>query len=199
MPRRTAKIDVPRLRQRIKDHLLSWGDSEWERFDRPHSISHSMWRRYVREERDKLIEKGILERSTGDLLKTYADKTRVKTVAKAVDAKAITKPDVAQPIELMAEINNMLRYCDALTDHAAAVDGDTITVNDPADLREALKTRAAILKLAVDGQERYFSVSRVTRFHRILLARITEADPVTAKRILAEMNAIDAEYGLTLG
>lgn len=191
-----AKIDVGRLRERIREHLIAFGDTKWRDFDRPQSISMSMFRRYVRQERERLIERGTLEPSQPKLLQDQIDKRRAESVKKAV---ANDHADFPEPINLMDQATQMLRYCDALDREAATVDeAGTVTVKDAAELREAIKTRSAVLRLAVDAQERLYGTTRIMRVHRAMFQRITETDPEVARRIMADLSAIDREYGIAL-
>lgn len=59
----STKIDPDRLRGRIRDFYLTQGHSpeRWKEFERPEAISRSMFLRYKKEVRDRLIRDGLLE------------------------------------------------------------------------------------------------------------------------------------------
>lgn len=186
------KVDSDRLRGRIRDHFLTHGHKRWDEFERPAAISYSMFARYKREVRDRLIEDGLLEPKKQQApLATSEDHLRVKEIAKAAD---LDETAIAKPINLMSQIDRMLGICDML-DKDATENGK---LKDSADAREALKARVSVLKLAVDGQDTLYGTHRIMQVHNVMMHRIAKADPEMAKSILADLKAVDREYGLGL-
>lgn len=117
----------------------------------------------------------------------------MKEVAKTADIKEI---ELAKPINLMSQVDRMLRICDMLDQDA--VDEEAGKVRDAGDAREAVRVRASVLKLAVDAQSTIFDTNRIQLVHRVMFGRIAETDPEVARRIMADLTAIDREYGIAL-
>jgi hypothetical protein len=122
-----------------------------------------------------------------------------RVVSRAAEACGLGVADLeaADPINIQAQLDRMLRHCDAL--EQAALGNGSSTDLDPQALREAVRTRVGVLRLAVDATDRLFAITRIRVIHAAMLKRITEADREVARRIISDLKAVDAQLGITLG
>lgn len=172
-------------RDRVKAHLLEYGDAEWDKFPWKDELPYHTRRRYVRQIKAEL----------GELKPQPAN---VRVVQQDLGEKLREANEEAEsgqgPIQLMSHVNRMLYICDLLDSHA--IDFENGEVNDAQDAREAVKTRSSVLTLAITAQDKLYSSNRVQMVHKLMLDSIRKESPEAAGRILQDLRRIDSEYGL---
>lgn len=173
-------------RRRVAKHLAEFGDAEWDKFKWNDELPYATRRRHVRSIK---AEFGLLKPTVATVKETA--KSLQETMIEVEDATSGT-----EPIGLMKQVNRMLFVCDLLDSHA--VDFDAQVVRDPQDAREALKTRAAVLTLAINAQDKLYSLTKIQTVHQMMLDSIKQESPEAAGRILNGLKKIDREYGLAL-
>lgn len=189
-----SKVNVHLLRNAIRGHLTQHGDAKWDRFSRPAEIGYAAFRKHVRVVAGDMAAAGELPDK-----RSLQNRSSRRAVARVADASVVQLADLetADPLDIQAQLDLMLRHCEVLEEHALG-DGTSAGIDAHA-LREAVRTRVGVLRLAVDATDRLYSITRIRLIHASMLRHISEADRGIACRIMGDLKAVDAQLGITLG
>jgi len=188
------KVDKRLLCDAIRGHLSKHGDVNWESFARPKEIGYAGFRKHVRAVAAEMAAAGELPDK-----RSLQNRSSRRAVARFADASVVQLADLetADPLDIQAQLDLMLRRCEVLEEHALG-DGTSAGVDAHA-LREAVRTRVGVLRLAVDATDRLYSNTRIRLIHASMMRHISEADRDIACRIMGDLKAVDAQLGITLG
>jgi hypothetical protein len=98
----------------------------------------------------------------------------------------------------MAQAHRMLKVCDEL-DRAGRDEDGQIRIEGGPTVNDALKRRRETIEMLARIREDWWSVSRLEEVHRVMIARIAQAERSVAREIADGLREIDRAYGLTSG
>ena len=187
-----------RLLPVIRSHLRLHGDAQWSLVRRPSEVPYSTWRRWIRQESAALKAEPItVVADAGDAAMNH----EITSQAVAQAGRTLRRA-LGGPIDVMAEVGRMLVLCDQLDRAAVDAQGDDPDrwqVKDPRALAEAVRTRAAVLRIGIEAHDKLAGLSRVYQLQKLLLREIERCAPEMARALYQGLDALDREYGITAG
>lgn len=194
-----SAVELAKRRVAVKAHLEQHGDGDWKAFQAQWNLNYKTLRRdvkFVFERNPELRARcaGLAEPACSSPSSRVKVVTTVEEVSDTppADQDALQRVESKQQnhrsISFWGQINYLLGQCNEL---------DARTSDDKA-LRETMKVRAQVLKIAAETQEKLYSAHRVEQMLRVMFEEVSKLDKPTAIAIVNRLEQVDQAYGAAI-
>lgn len=181
----------------IRYHIQNHGEKDWKLvLNKFPELSKRRFFRLLSRVRDGVPDKDILKQSV-------AHTRRIAKTLPAAPSPAVIAQggiDMRNRLDVMSHLQVMLDDIDKIREFSlgAPDENGVRRIKNPAFFMQQIKQRGETLKLVLEAYGEVWDLRTMQNFYNIIMEEIGKVDPLTQRRIMVALEALNNERGLTI-